>query len=152
MKLTPNLETIWDKFCITIQNDESYSRFRSKTLTDGLMIGATHTWTSNYMGTNKFNTVLLFVNDDGATNIPEMDSQVSPVMLYPNPVNDILNLQYTPDVTPKQIELYDLRGRLVRTQSKDLESLNLQGLPVGTYTMRVMLEDGKVFSDKVVKE
>ena len=51
-----------------------------------------------------------------------------------------------------QVELYDLQGRLVRTQSKDLESLNLQGQSAGTYTMRVVLEDGKVFSDKVVKE
>ena len=51
-----------------------------------------------------------------------------------------------------QVELYDLQGRLVRTQSKDLESLNLQGQSAGTYTMRVKLEDGKVFSDKVVKE
>ena len=152
MKLTPNLETIWDKYCITIQNDESYSRFRSRTLTDGLMIGATHTWTSNYMGTNKFNTILFVVNDDGATSTPEMENQVCPVTHYPNPVSDILNLQYSPDVQPKQIELYDLQGRLVQTQSKNLESLNMAGLPAGTYTMRVMLENGKVFSDKVVKE
>ena len=64
----------------------------------------------------------------------------------------MLHLQYSPDVTPKSIELYDLKGRLVRTQRNGLESLNLQGLASGTYTMRVMLEDGKVFSDKVVKE
>ena len=51
-----------------------------------------------------------------------------------------------------QVELYDLQGRLVRTQSKDLESIILQGLSAGTYTMRVTLEDGKAFSDKVVKE
>jgi hypothetical protein len=81
-----------------------------------------------------------------------MENQVCPVTHYPNPVSDILNLQYSPDVTPKQIELYDLQGRLVQTQSKNLESLNMVGLPAGTYTMRVMLEGGKVFSDKVVKE
>jgi hypothetical protein len=33
-----------------------------------------------------------------------------------------------------------------------LESLSLQGLSAGTYTMRVKLEDGKAFSDKVVKK
>ena len=73
-------------------------------------------------------------------------------MLYPNPVQNELRLQYSSDVQPKQIEFYDLQGRLVQTQSKNLESLNMAGLPAGTYTMRVMLEGGKVFSDKVVKE
>ena len=68
------------------------------------------------------------------------------------PAQDQLHLQYSPDVQPKEIELYDLQGRLVRTQTKNLESLSLQGLPAGTYTMRVTLEDGKVYSDKVVKE
>ena len=41
---------------------------------------------------------------------------------------------------------------MVRSQRNDLENLNLQGLSSGTYTMHVTLENGKVFSDKVVKE
>ncbi len=56
-----------------------------------------------------------------------------------------------PDVTPTQVGLYDLQGRMVRSQRNDLENLNLQGLSSGTYTMHVTLENGKVFSDKVVK-
>ena len=51
-----------------------------------------------------------------------------------------------------QIELYDLQGRLVRAQKNGLESLNMSDLPSGTYTMRVKMEDGKVFSDKIVKK
>ena len=80
------------------------------------------------------------------------ETKLRPYLFYPNPTQDVLHLQYSPDATPKSIELYDLQGRLVRTQRNGLESLNLQGLASGTYTMRVMLEDGKVFSDKVVKE
>jgi hypothetical protein len=55
-------------------------------------------------------------------------------------------------VQPKQVELYDLQGRLVRSQSQGLESLNMQGLASGQYLMKVTLEDGKSFTDKVVKE
>jgi hypothetical protein len=47
---------------------------------------------------------------------------------------------------------YDLQGRLVRSQSKALESINMSQLPAGTYTLRVTLEEGKTYSDKVVKE
>ncbi|MBR1513177.1 MAG: T9SS type A sorting domain-containing protein, partial [Bacteroidales bacterium] len=73
-------------------------------------------------------------------------------VVYPNPTQDQLLLQYSPDVEPKLVELYDLQGRLVRTQRNGLESIDMSQLPTGTYTMRVTLEDGKTFSDKVVKE
>ena len=93
----------------------------------------------------------LILSDEGL-NVSETEASVRPYGFWPNPVHNTLHLQYSPDVTPKQIELYDLQGRLVQTQSKDLESLNMAGQPAGTYMMRVMLENGKVFSDKVVKE
>ena len=72
-------------------------------------------------------------------------------MVYGNFLIKQTHLQYSPDTTPTQIELYDLQGRMVRSQRNDLENLNLQGLSSGTYTMHVTLENGKVFSDKVVK-
>ena len=73
-------------------------------------------------------------------------------LAYPNPAHDQLHLQYSPDVQPKQVELYDLQGRLVRSQSQGLESVDMQGLASGQYLMKVTLEDGKSFTDKVVKE
>ena len=86
-------------------------------------------------------------------NVEEAHSHGSiEAVAYPNPAQDELHLEFSPDVTPTQIELFDLQGRLVKTQRNGLESLNLQGLAPGAYTMRVTLEGGKVFSDKVVKE
>ena len=72
--------------------------------------------------------------------------------MYGNFLIKQTHLQYSPDTTPTQIELYDMQGRLVKTQRNGLENLNLEELSAGAYTMRVTLEDGKVFSDKVVKE
>ena len=72
-------------------------------------------------------------------------------MVYGNFLIKQTHLQYSLDTTATQIELYDLQGRMVRSQRNDLENLNLQGLSSGTYTMHVTLENGKVFSDKVVK-
>ncbi|MBQ6772366.1 MAG: T9SS type A sorting domain-containing protein [Bacteroidales bacterium] len=92
----------------------------------------------------------LFVNNDYDA-LEEQGIIVRPYAYWPNPAQDELHLQYSPDVKPTQIELYDLQGRLVRSQRNGLESLNLQGLSSGTYTMRITLEGGKVFSDKVVK-
>ena len=72
--------------------------------------------------------------------------------VFPNPAQDQLRLQYSPDRQPKQIELYDQQGRLVCLQGNAFETFDLGPLPAGTYTLRVTMEDGQVFSDKVVKE
>ena len=92
------------------------------------------------------------LNHDGIPASVENEMEVRPYAFYPNPANDYLRLQYSPDVEPRQIELYDLQGRLVRSQGSGLESLNLQGLAPGQYVMKVTLTDGTTFSDKVVKE
>lgn len=96
----------------------------------------------------------IFVNviQDNSWSAFETGLPLRPYAFYPNPVQDQLHLLFSPDVKPTHIELYDLQGRLVKTQRNGLESLNLQGLATGTYTMRVALEGGKTFSDKVVKE
>ncbi len=96
--------------------------------------------------------VCLRLNHDGMVSVDEKDMEIRPYAYYPNPAQDELHLQYSPDITPTQIELYDLQGRLVRSQRNGLERLNLEGLASGAYTMRVTLEGGKVFSEKVVKE
>jgi hypothetical protein len=86
------------------------------------------------------------------TEVSEWHEAENVLSLYPNPAKEQLLIQFSPDVQPKQIELYDLQGRLVRTQSKAFESIDMSQLPAGTYTLRVTLEDGQTFSDKVVKE
>ena len=89
---------------------------------------------------------------NGIDAVAEAGIEVRPYMFYPNPAQDQLRLQYSPDVQPKQIELYDQQGRLVRLQGNAFETFDLGSLPIGTYTLRVIMDDGQVFTDKVVKE
>jgi len=113
-----------------------------------IVTGGTHDDASS-----RFDLFVLKINADGTVGTDEiLVQEIRPYAYWPNPVQDELHLQYSPDVTPKTIELYDLQGRIVRTQRNGLESLHLQGLSAGQYVMKVTLEDGKVFSDKVVKE
>ena len=142
-KVDADFNVIWQRYCL---EPEGYMRSASlmKVLDDdGVAI----------CGGNVGERELFFliVNDD-YDGMEEQGVIVRPYAYYPNPTRDELRLHYSPDVMPTQIELYDLQGRLVKTQRNGLESLNLQGLSAGTYTMRVILEGGKVFSDKVVKE
>ncbi len=102
--------------------------------------------------TNQYGVTYFLLNHDGTVGTNEGSIEVRPYAFYPNPVKEQLLMQFSPDVQPKQIELYDLQGRLVRTQSNSFESIDMSQLPVGTYTMRVTMEDGETYSDKVVKE
>ena len=102
---------------------------------------------------NQSNSFFFFyLNHDGTVGVNEGGMEVRPYGYYPNPAKGQLLMDFSPDVQPAQVELYDLQGRLVRTQNKAFESINLSQLPAGTYTMRVTLEDGKVYSDKIMKE
>ena len=96
---------------------------------------------------------VLKINADGSVGSDEiLVEDILSYVLYPNPTQGQLHMQFSPDVQPKQIELYDLQGRLVHTQGKAFESIDMSQLPAGTYTLRVTMEDGKTYSDKVVKE
>lgn len=95
----------------------------------------------------------LKTNTNGTLSTNEILAEdVRPYAYYPNPTQNGLHLQYSPDVTPTNIELYDLQGRFLRSQSTSLENLNMEGLTTGQYVMKVTMEDGKTFTDKVVKE
>ena len=90
--------------------------------------------------------------DDADYGVTETDRSIRPYLFYPNPVEDRLNIHYSPDVKPLKVELLDLQGRLLATQRANLESIDMQSLPAGTYTMRVVLDNGKTYSDKIIKQ
>ena len=73
-------------------------------------------------------------------------------VFYPNPVKSRLHVKCPTESQPQALQIYDPQGRLVLTQSKGLESIDMESLPAGIYTIRVIMENGNVFSDKVVKE
>ena len=156
VKMDRDFNVIWSRYCYephTLKADPNWSEY-SKLLKDedgnekGIYIaGYSYSEMTPYDGLFFF-----FLTDEGLTTIQEGNIDIRPYAYYPNPTQDKLHLQYSPDVQPKQVELYDLQGRLVRSQSQGLESLDMQGLASGQYLMKVTLQDGKSFTDKVVKE
>ena len=155
VKLDRDLNLIWRRFCY----EQSYKYDPYLGMFSGMMNDNEGNETGIYIVGYAANLLQagagifhFFLTDDGLTAVHEGNIEIRPYAYYPNPAQDQLHLQYSPDVQPKTIELYDLQGRLVRTQSKGLESVNVQGLAPGQYLMKVTLEDGKSYTDKVVKE
>ena len=93
----------------------------------------------------------LKLTPDGTTGTSEI-TVTDDVFFYPNPVKDILYIHYPEETHPQAIALYDMQGHLVLSQNNSLGSLSMTGLASGQYVLKVTLADGKVFSNKVIKE
>lgn len=73
-------------------------------------------------------------------------------IVYPNPVKDVLSINYAENSKSSSVELYDLTGRLVGIQHNDLESIDMTELHAGIYTLCVTFNNGERQFEKVVKE
>ena len=153
VKMDTDLNVEWIRRCKTNGIDRLHADFGHSILfDDGQGNEKGVAWSGYAYRGNTPGLAYFFLNHDGTVGTNDMDIEVRPYAFYPNPAQDRLRLNYSPDVKPAQIELYDLQGRLVRSQGSGLESLSLQGLAAGQYVMKVTMADGTTFSDKVVKE
>lgn len=156
VKMDRDLNVLWRRYCYEPQSLKAIPvmAWYSDILNDenGNETGVYITGTSYDFQTHQGGLFFFFLTDGDITTVGDNGVEVRPYMFYPNPAQDQLHLKYSPDVQPKQIELFDLQGRLVRVQGNDFETFDFGQLPTGTYTLRVTMEDGQVFSDKVVKE
>lgn len=118
-----------------------------------LVTGQSYESDVNAPGTsNNENSVFLIkFFADGTLDVPLETTHVRPYCFFPNPVDDRLHMEFSSDVTPISVGLYDIQGRAVISQRKDFESIDMSQLPSGTYTLNVVMNDGIVYSDKVVK-
>ena len=150
LRLDGDMNVVWE--CRFLSENMFHCGTCMEVLKDGsIAVGSYKNIGSPYPSA-ELGGISVVVFKDSYDALEEQGFTVRPYAYWPNPAQDQLHLQYSPDVTPQQIELYDLQGRLVRSQRNGLESVNLEGLAAGAYTMRVTLDDGKTFTDKVVKE
>ncbi len=70
------------------------------------------------------------------------------VVVYPNPVNDILNIETVLDV--KSIEIYNIQGQKVLSASQ--KQINLSNLQSGVYVVKVEDFNNNITQKKIVKK
>ena len=86
----------------------------------------------------------------GQTNLTDVEENEAHCIakLHPNPTTGIVHIE---DVECAEVQVYNTLGQLVKTL-KNANEVSLEGLPQGVYLLRVTTADGRVFSEKVVKE
>jgi hypothetical protein len=68
------------------------------------------------------------------------------VALYPNPVNDVLNIETTLEL--KSVEIYNLQGQ--RVLSSNQKAINVSALTSGMYMVRIEDRDHAVSTKKII--
>lgn len=155
VKMDVNFNVVWKRFCKTRNITIGLPVDPPIVLEDETGEEKSIVW-SGYGHRNgiieRTGWICLLLNHDGPVGLSEDGIEIRPYTFYPNPAKSELYFQFSPDVAPERVELYDLQGRLVHSQSKGLESLDIQGLAAGQYLVKVTLDNGQAFTDKMVKE
>jgi CubicO group peptidase (beta-lactamase class C family) len=73
------------------------------------------------------------------------------VFLSPNPVFDQLQLQFSENLTPQYLAVFDLNGRQILKQNADFQRVNVTNLAAGIYFLQVVLPNQKTVTRKFVK-
>ena len=99
----------------------------------------------NYALSNAEVTNLYTNNTLSSSDFTENNIEVS---LYPNPANDILNIEMTSDV--KSIEIYNIQGQKVLSLNQ--KQINVSNLASGIYMIRIQDVDNAIATKKIVKQ
>lgn len=129
--------------------NDGYVAFKIKTKSN-LVVGNTFSNTANIyfdynfpIVTNNYTTTV-----QNALGLQENDLK-SAISIYPNPVKDVLNFM-SEDIIIK-IEIYDIAGRIVSSNSVSENKIDLSELKTGNYIAKVYTEKG-IESIKLLKE
>ena len=68
--------------------------------------------------------------------------------VYPNPTSGIINIQSKENI--QKAELFDINGRLIFTKTSNSQ-MNISKLSVGVYMLKVLTENGKSSTKKIIK-
>ena len=72
------------------------------------------------------------------------------IKLYPNPVNDVLQISNTTDISIDRIEIYNVLGARVQVIKKPQNTINVSSLSNGMYLLKLYTEKGST-TKRIVK-
>ncbi len=70
------------------------------------------------------------------------DTEINNLKLYPNPVNNTLNV--SSDKKIKKIEIYDALGRVIYTENNPSSTINVEQLDAGLYSIAIIFDDNRI--------
>ena len=105
---------------------------------------------SAWYGGNAFTTII-----EDCEDVSEIDDTEVSANIHPNPATDFITIDLPNEADCQSVEIYDIDGRLVVEtfpETSHPTTIDISGLNAGMYIMKIMMADGKEFSEKIVKE
>ena len=101
-------------------------------------------------GTYHEYSIVNYVFQNNGACIPENIDSTRPYSFYPNPASNAVNISFSPDVNAEKVEIYGIDGKLYHEQNFNMESINVNGLSSGIYMMKLLMDNGETFTEKIV--
>ena len=130
-------------------NNDGYVSFKIKSKPN-LVVGNTFSNSANIyfdynfpIVTNNYTTTI-----QNTLGLQENDF-INNISVYPNPVKDILNFKTEQNIL--KIEVYDIAGRILSSNSVFENKIDLSELKTGNYVLKLYTEKG-IMNTKIIKE
>jgi len=115
-------------------------------------------WTAFEIETDSYQTYNVNFIVSGTSVYPDYTTMIEDVQIqniefsvFPNPANDVLNINC--DIEKAIVQIFDISGKLVKTELAFSNSeINISELVSGTYLIILSAENGKTGIQKFVKE
>ena len=144
-KLNSDLEVQWTRY---IGGDADYAAMYLLATKDGgcLVIGERY----DFNPTCKHDIFVIKLNSEGLIGLDEEPELAQAMVAYPNPFHDRVQLLLPPNT--RMISVYNSNGMLLKTANGNCNELFLGDVPSGLYIVAAQTAEGKVYTQKVVKE
>ena len=130
-------------------NNDGYVSFKIKTKSD-LVIGNTFSNSANIYFDYNFPIITNNYTTTIQTPLSLQENQsITDLSVYPNPVKDFLNFKTEQNIF--KVEVYDVAGRILSSNSTSENKIDLSALKTGNYILKLYTEKG-IENTKIMKE
>lgn len=77
-------------------------------------------------------------------------SLVKDISVYPNPTKNFINIFSKKEI--QKIELFDIKGLKIYESKQVNDKVSLENFSKGVYVLKIILENGEIISEKVIKK
>jgi hypothetical protein len=145
VKLDDDLNVEWERYCLNPNDGFHWGNYMRALENGGVAVGG-------FDQPSGIPRIFALVLTDEGVTVPEMEDYLRPYCIYPNPCKDFIKVGISPDVTVEKIELFSIEGRMLVSQITDFTLIDTQNLPPATYLMKIILSNGKTYTEKIMKE
>jgi hypothetical protein len=145
-----DLNLTWEEYTIEVVDSGEIVVYGLTALSNGgiATTGWLYSGSSGYYSSKDIYAIAF----DNYLSADENSASENPFICYPNPAKDVVQIDFSESFDCQSIEIYAIDGRLLESQNNNLDKITIANLTPGLYLIKVRMNDGKEFSERIVKE